>query len=112
MMAATAADFVANTPVKVGWLRASWTVTVEGAAMDGAPEAPDPGGDATVARLQAGIAAVPDGARISFRNVAPYAQFVEFGTSKMAPRAFIRGTIAHIPVIAAEVAAWGAGDAP
>lgn len=58
-----------------------------------------------MARLQAQIAAAPDGARVSFRNLAFYAGFVEFGTSKMDGRAFIRVTITRIPVVAAEALA-------
>ena len=109
-MQAVAADLVTNTPVITGQLRAAWTVSVDGVAVDGAPAAPDPGGEATVARLQAAIAAAPDGAKVSFRNLASYCGFVEFGTAKMAPRAFIRGTIARMPIVMREALTRGAPE--
>ena len=107
VQSAVAVDLVTNTPVITGALRAAWTISVDGVAVDAAPAVADLGGEATVARLQAEIAAAPDGARVSFRSLAPYCGFVEFGTVWMAPRAFIRGTISRIPAIAAETLARG-----
>lgn len=39
---------------------------------------------------------------ITIRNEVPYAGFVEYGTSKMAPRAMLRTTIEEAEQIAAE----------
>ena len=104
VIAAVAADLVASTPVKVGFLRASWSVSTDGGTAGGGKAAePDPSGSATVATLQATIQAAPPNATFSFRNGAPYCGFLEFGTVRIVPRAFTRGTLARAPAIMAEV---------
>lgn len=116
VLSAVAADLIANTPVDTGQLRASWGIAT-GAFADAAALAAagvthadldidvgtDPSGQATIARLQAFTGQIEPGSVVSFVNTAPYAEFVEYGTVHMAPRAFVRRTIARIPAITAQV---------
>lgn len=91
----TAAQFVIEdvsmrTPVDTGTLRASWTVTLDAPLPlrddirpNSIPNVPQ---DYKLAIAGAGI-----GTTIYASFVAGYAVHVEYGTSKMTPRAMVRG---------------------
>ncbi len=97
-----------RTPVDTGFLRGSWFATVNGAgAPAGGPRTP--GGASQ--QLEATLSATKLGDVISLDNDAHYAPYVEFGTSRMAPRAMVRTTLAEVPTIARQVAAALAGPA-
>lgn len=84
-----------NTPYKTGHLRASWTASI------GFPDTSYKGGTIPdVGRIAAVLSGVKAGDIVYHVNNAPYAGFVEFGTSKMEPRAFVRKTIAQAEQIA------------
>lgn len=93
-----------NHPVETGFLRSSWNVginkvdmTLQGVAGTvGSPSAIPDG------RIQVALLPVLQGGayEVNFTNTANYAYFVEYGTSKMDGRAFIRQAIAAAPTIA------------
>lgn len=102
---------VTATPVKSGFLRASWWGSI-GAPEQVEPKEPDDSdkGIVTVSRLNLGIAGQPLAGKAYFlTNGASYAQFVEYGTAKMAPRAFVRSTVARAEEIADAAATRVAG---
>lgn len=93
-----------NVPVDTGFLRAS----LQGALNQPAnvTDRPNPGGNFTYDGGQ--ISLVIASARLDdviyATYGANYAQHVEYGTSKMAPRAFVRQAAAQWPQIVDEVA--------
>ena len=100
-----AEEALRNTPVDTGFLRASWYVSLD--SPDGSSPNPDaeksPGASippVTVARLSLTIHEAKPGQTLYFLNQANYAQHVEYGTSRMAPRGFVRQTINNAPAIA------------
>lgn len=89
---------VEATPVKTGFLRNSWY-----AGLNDEPSGP--GGTGGVATLTAVAGDLKLGDVYYAVNGASYAVFVEYGTSKMRPRAFVRGVIDRADAIAAAAAA-------
>jgi len=89
---------VEATPVKTGFLRNSWY-----AGLNSEPAGP--GGTGGVAALTVVAADLKLGDIYYAVNGASYAVFVEYGTSKMRPRAFVRGVIDRADAIAAAAAA-------
>lgn len=85
-------EVVRATPVKTGFLRASWYGSL------GTPSAAAGGG--SVAQMNLVAATIVPGEVYFAMNGAAYAAFVEYGTVKMAPRAFVRGTVARADDIA------------
>lgn len=81
-------EVVRNTPVDTGFLRGSW-----GAVLNGR-YTPSPDAITTV------LTGYKPGDVVGLRNTASYAAFVEFGTSRMAPRAFVRNTLRRAQSIA------------
>lgn len=77
---------VEATPVKTGFLRNSWY-----AGLNSDPSAP--GGSGGLAVMNMTLADLKIGDVYNAVNGANYAVYVEYGTSKMRPRAFVRGTI-------------------
>lgn len=84
------------TPVKTGNLRGSWSARLN------APDAAPANG-----RNAASIPLVLSGVKMTdtvyHTNNAKYGVFVEFGTSRMSPRAFVRRTLARAGIIAQDV---------
>lgn len=89
---------VRATPVDTGFLRGSWYAAL-GAAPTGAGP-PDPGGQGSVARMNLVAANVRLGDVYYAANGAKYAAAVEYGTSRMHPRAYVRATLARADSIA------------
>lgn len=85
-------EVVRATPVDTGFLRASWWSSI------GTPIANAGGG--SIAQMNLVAAAIVPGDVYYAMNGAAYASFVEYGTTKMAPRAFVRGTVARAANIA------------
>lgn len=90
-------EVVRATPVKTGFLRASWWGSI-GTPIENA-------GGGSVAQMNLVAAAIVPGDVYYAMNGAAYASFVEYGTVKMAPRAFVRGTVARAGEIADAAAA-------
>lgn len=88
---------VADTPVDTGFLRASWQPSI-GAPADVAPGQGAPG---TVSLVAAQVKA---GETFFMLNNAKYGPFVEYGTSKMAPRYFVTDNVKRFPSVAARYA--------
>lgn len=89
---------VEATPVKTGFLRNSWY-----AGLNSEPSAP--GGTGGVASLDLVAGDLKLGDVYYAVNGANYAVFVEYGTTKMRPRAFVRGVIDRADAIAVAAAA-------
>jgi len=97
-------EIVRSTPVDTGFLRGSWWAQI-GSPMGPASGAPDKSGAGSVARMNLVASQIVIGEVYFASNGANYAVFVEYGTSKMAPRGFVRGVLARAPAIAAAAAA-------
>lgn len=84
------------TPVKTGTLRGSWSAKLN------APDTSPANG-----QNSASVSLVLAGAKLTdtiyHTNNAKYGVFVEFGTARMQPRAFVRRTIARAQIIAQNV---------
>lgn len=82
-----------ETPVITGFLRGSWSASI------GRPDTSPANGrnNASVALVLAGVKA---GDVVYHTNNAKYGRYVEFGTSRMSPRAFVRRTVAKAAQIA------------
>lgn len=95
---------VERTPVDTGLLRGSWFVSFDRAAVNtGAAE--DPSGGATIARMSLTLSGTEVGRDIYVLNQAHYANYVENGTTRMAPRLFVASTVNDAPQIFAAAAA-------
>lgn len=94
---------VENTPFLTGNLRGHWYggLNDEPEAREGAP---DPGGGA-IARMNLAAADLKLGDVYYAVNGASYAGYVEYGTSRMMPRYFVRTTVNLAPVYAEETVA-------
>lgn len=92
---------VKATPVKTGFLRHSWY-----AQINGAPVATGQGDVASISMVAASLKL---GDTYYMLNGTSYGPFVEYGTSRMAPRAFVRGTVDRAQIIAEETAQRIAG---
>lgn len=88
---------VQDTPVDTGFLRASWQPSI-GSPSAGAPGAGSPD---TVSLVAAQMKA---GEIFYMTNNASYAAYVEFGTSRIAPRYFVTDNVKRFRSIAAKYA--------
>lgn len=88
-------ELMDNTPVITGFLRGSWypSINTPGTAPAGIK---DPGGQATLGRMALVFGTVRPGDVIYILNGANYAVHVEFGTSRMTPRAMVARTVANV----------------
>jgi len=91
---------VQNTPVQEGFLRNSWYVTPNPADRRGTARTPDKSGQQAVAQANLTLSTMKVGDTLYFLNGAKYARFVEYGTSRMAPRAFVRKTLSQVKQVA------------
>ena len=89
-----------NTPVKEGFLRNSWHVSLSPLDGQGTARTADKSGQQAIARANLALSAMDVGDTAYFINGARYARFVEYGTSRMAPRAFVRKTLSQTKQIA------------
>ena len=80
-------DVAMRTPVDTGTLRASWTVTLDAPL----PLRDDIRPNSIPQDYKLAIAGAGIGTTIYASFVAGYAIHVEYGTSRMAPRAMVRG---------------------
>lgn len=82
---------VRDTPVDTGFLRGSWQPSI------GSPsEGTGPG----VGAVSVVAAQMEAGQRFFMINNASYARYVEYGTSRMAPRYFVRDNVGRFQSIA------------
>lgn len=92
---------VQNTPVDEGFLRNSWNVSLNTPINDqGTARTPDKSGQQAIARANLALSTMDIGDTAYFINGAKYARFVEYGTSRMAPRAFVRKTLSQVKQVA------------
>lgn len=95
---------VQATPVDTGTLRANWFPDYGPSAQEPTTRT-DPSGVEAIANVSAFLRGFRVGQTFYFLNNTSYAKFVEFGTERMAPRAYVRGTVAQASAIAARTAA-------
>lgn len=101
-----AEEVVRETPVITGFLRNSWHASINAAPAHAGQDITAATGKGDVARvvMTGNGPAVANSIKLGdvfyFTNGASYAVFVEYGTSKMAPRSFVRRTVARAPQIA------------
>ena len=94
---------VRATPVDTGFLRGSWQPAINAPELkDGSP---DPSGGQSIAEVMAVGNAVKPGDHFYMLNNASYAKFVEYGTSKMAGRFYVQGTVKQWQAVVSQVAA-------
>jgi hypothetical protein len=112
VMAEAATRLAAATPVDTGYMVGQWHVTID--APDPSWVSPlDPGRGTALEHNLAIIATLRAGDKAYLANYTPYLPHVEYGTSRMAPRAFVRGVQAQMPGVARQVIARVRGqDAP
>lgn len=89
---------VGRTPVQSGLLVGSWFVSINNINVT-FTGSEDVTGANSKARVATGLEAYNLGDTIYILNTTSYGGFVEFGTTKMAPRAFVRSTAADAPQI-------------
>lgn len=92
-------EIVRATPVDTGFLRGSWWASVGAPNLNGGGVL-DKSGAVAVARMNIVAIGVQPGQSYYAMNGASYARYVEYGTSTMAPRAFVRRTMARAVIIA------------
>lgn len=94
---ATGGQYSSGTPVDTGYARANWSAGVGGAttATVTAADAATVGARARQDLLNAKVGDI-----VEFRNNAHYIGHLEYGTSRMAARGFIRAAIAAAPQLA------------
>lgn len=88
---------VSDTPVDTGFLRGSWQPSLKAPVV--AKGVGNPG-----ALIGVVVADMKAGDTYWMTNNAKYAEFVEFGTSRMAGRFFTTNNVTRFPDIAARVA--------
>ena len=93
---------VTNTPVDTGFLRGSWYARLNDPVGGTSAAQNDKSGAMTIAEINLVVGAMSAGDTVYLVNGAKYARFVEYGTSRMAPRGFVRKTVAQAPRIAEE----------
>jgi HK97 gp10 family phage protein len=99
------AELIKNTPYVTGTLRASWYAQINIAPAPVSSERPG----ALMAGAVGSLDAVAEGLKLGdvyyVSNGANYAGYVEYGTVKMAPRAYTRRTLQQAREFAEEAAA-------
>jgi hypothetical protein len=93
----TAEYVVEHTPVDTGFLRSSWQPSI------GTPQAGDGGGDPG-AKISLVIPAMKAGDIFHMSNNANYAEFVEYGTTKMMGRFFVTRGVKRAPELVKRLA--------
>lgn len=87
-----AAQLVSRSPVDTGRFRANWRVGM-GSPNTGTTTSTDKPGSSTVGAMKQAINGYTAGQTIWLTNSLPYAQRLENGWSKQAPRGMVRLTI-------------------
>jgi len=89
---------VSRTPVETGRLKGSWFSTLNNPSVTFSG-VEDKAGTGSISRIDSAVQSYELGDVIYIINSTPYGRFVEYGTSKMAPRSFVRSTIADAPQV-------------
>lgn len=97
-------NIVINTPVKTGFLRASWYASLGSPPALQSNHTADPTGSTTIARCNLIAATMKLGQVYYMVNGASYAVHVEFGTKFMRGRRMVGSTLDRANKIAKEAA--------
>lgn len=97
-------NVVISTPVKTGFLRASWYASVDSPPSLQSNQGVDPSGSTTIARCNIVAATMKLGQIYYLVNGASYAVHVEFGTKHMRGRRMVGSTLDKANKIAKEAA--------
>lgn len=97
-----AEEVIMNTPVDTGFLRSSWTGKIGSPDLSTTGEEAGASGATASAlnNITASLLGIEGGDVYYINNNATYAAYVEFGTSKMAPRAMVRRAVNKAPALA------------
>lgn len=102
VVADLATSTILLTPVRFGYLRGGWNVSLDRIG-DEVPEKPDPGGQATLSEIKSRLQSFKKqrktgfiGRTVYFYNNVIYAQYIEFGTEKIAPFAMLRTSLEKV----------------
>ena len=95
---------IVRSPVDTGRFRGNWQIDVS-IVPEGWAEQFDRGGQATIDKGRAGLAAYKLGQTISIRNNLPYAVALENGHSGQAPTGVVKVTVVEFAGIARAAAA-------
>jgi len=93
---------ISRTPVQTGRLVNNWVVSFDNPQAQSPENSPNPSATDSFSEIQSAANLFDINLNIdtiSFVNTIPYGKFVEFGTFKMRPRAFVRSTVADAPQI-------------
>lgn len=91
-------NVIEDTPVDTGFLKGSWQPSLDTPEVSGDGENGQPS-----VKVAAVIAGMKAGQTFWMTNNAKYAQYVEFGTSKMAGRFFVTRNVKRFGQIVREV---------
>lgn len=103
--------WIAGTPVDTSWMIQHYYAVLDGSIPPAEPRPSreavpsDPSGSASRERIAPVIARFDAGHTLTLWNSAPYAPSVEYGTAKMAPRAWTRAAVARAPSLLAQAVA-------
>lgn len=86
-------NVIETTPVLDGFARNSWYLTTSGSPSKTVGKSPNKQGAASLSRLESGLPDSILGKQIMLTNNLPYINALEYGTSKQAPRHFVRDAI-------------------
>jgi len=87
-----------RTPVDTGFLRGSWFSSTNNPSVSFSG-VEDKSGSSSKSRIDSSVETYELGDTIYIMNTTSYGPFVEFGTSKMRPRSFVRSTVGDAPQI-------------
>ena len=91
-------EVIKATPVDTGYLRASWTANI------GSPDTSYKPDSIVNPEIISKLIGVKGGDTIYYNNNAGYGAYVEFGTSRMEPRNFVKNTLLKADSIARRAA--------
>lgn len=96
-------QIIENTPVDTGFLKNSWQpyLNSPGSEVGGVA---DRSGQLSLDRLAVVVSTMQAGDVLYYINHAEYGVYVEFGTSRQEPQAFVRKVVARADSIAQSVA--------
>lgn len=97
-------EVVQATPVQTGFLRSSWQPYINSPGQETLGGSADQSGQIALDRIGLIVSNLKAGDTLYYINHAEYGVYVEYGTSKMEPRAFVRSVVARADTIAKKVA--------
>lgn len=98
-------EVIRATPVDTGFLRASWTAQLNAPSSQALMDRQSTVPPNPIGEINLVFGAMDAGDVVYVTNGARYAYYVEYGTSRMTPRAFVRNTLNRLSAITQQAAA-------